>query len=203
MIVIACNTATTAGIDLYRKQFPEIPIIGVVPVIKTAQSLTKTNSFAVLSTSSTAKSAYQKNLIRIFASRCTVFSLGNSQLVAMIEEGKKDTNEVRSLLERILKPLAKKNIDVLVLGCTHFPFLRFVIQDILGPGVAVLDSGDAVARHVKHILEQEQGLSDAGKQPVYSFFTTGDVKKVSAVASDLLGMAIVVQKASGYAYPSY
>jgi len=192
MLVIACNTATVAGIDYFRSQFPVLPIIGVVPVIKTASERSIRKEFAVLSTELTAKSEYQNKLIQNFASDCTVHSLGNTELVELIESGKRDSPRVRKILEELLTPL-KEHIDVVVLGCTHFPFLRPIIQDVVGKNIAVLDSGEAVARHVKHILNHENILSDKGK-PSYQFFTTGDGKKVRNVFSDLIGAPVEVIK---------
>jgi len=197
MIVVACNTATVSGIGYFRGKFPGIPIVGVVPVVKTAVNLSKARRFGVLSTERTAKSAYQHHLITTFASDCEVFSVGNTELVRMVEDGRKDSEQVRATLTDILQPLMRKKIDVLVLGCTHFPFLRPVIQEIVGPHVLILDSGEAVARHVRHILEKEDILSDAGK-PLYRFFTTGDPGKVSRVASALLATPIAVKKAPGF-----
>jgi len=193
VVVIACNTATVSGIDYFRKQFPDIPIVGVVPVVKTAASLSKTKKFGILATELTAKSVYQQRLISSFASDCEVFSVGNTDLVTMIENGQKDSNNVKELLERFLIPLTDKKIDVLVLGCTHFPFLRSVIQKIAGSHVLILDSGEAVGRQVNHILEHEE-IQTPDKKPLYHFYTTGNAQKVTAVACTLLETPIVVKK---------
>lgn len=197
LVVVACNAATVAGIDMYRNMFPNIPIIGVVPVVKTAATLSRTKRFAVLSTPSTARSVYQKHLIKMFAISCKVFSVGNSLLVKLVEEGKTDTPHIRRILKRILQPLLKEHIDVLVLGCTHFPFLKPVIEEIVGPDVMVLDSGQAVARHVKRILEHER-ITALGKNSMHSFFTSGDPENVSKVTSRLLGRPIVVERVASY-----
>jgi len=194
IIVIACNAATVSGIDYFRKQFQDIPIVGVVPVVKTAADKTKTGKFAVLSTLYTAKSQYQKKLISTFAPGCCVYSLGNTELIRLIEEGRKDSPEVALLLENVLRPVLAKHIDVLALGCTHFPFLRIFIENIVGKSVMVLDSGQAVARQVKHILEHE-GMFSLQITPEYQFFTTGDPTYVTNVASQLLGSPIVVEQA--------
>jgi len=194
VIVIACNAATVSGIDYFRKQFPDVPIVGVVPVVKTAAEKTKTGRFAVLSTVYTAKSQYQKKIISTFAPHCHVFSVGNTELVRLIEEGKKDSPEVTLLLENVLRPVLAKNIDIVALGCTHFPFLRLLIEKIVGKSVMVLDSGHAVARQVKHILEHE-GMFSLQTTPGYHFFTTGDPTNVTNVASQLLGSPIVVEQA--------
>ena len=197
MIVIACNTATVTGIDYFRKAFPDIPIVGVVPVIKTGAEKSNMKKFAVLSTERTAKSVYQQHLISSFANDCAVFSVGNTDLVSLIENGKKDSKEVKTLLEKVLIPLTDKKIDVLVLGCTHFPFLRTAIQKIVGPQILVLDSGDAVARQVKHILGHED-IQSSVKKPLYQFFTTGNPQNVSMVASHLLQKAIVFTRVLGF-----
>ena len=194
MIVIACNTATVSGIEYFRKIFPDVPIVGVVPVVKTAASQSKVKKFGILSTELTAKSPYQQHLIASFASDCEVFSVGNTELVRMIENGQKDSRQMTELLETMLHPLIEKKIDVLVLGCTHFPFVRMAIQSIIGSNVLILDSGEAVGRHVKYILEHEE-IQASTKIPTYQFFTTGDAQKVSEVASHLLESPIVVKKA--------
>jgi len=195
LIVIACNTATVSGIDYFRKKFPHVPIVGVVPVVKTAAFVSRTKKFGILSTELTAKSAYQQDLITTFASDCEVYSVGNTDLVTMIENGQKDSEQVKKYLETILIPLIQKKIDVLVLGCTHFPFLRSHIQNIMGNDVLILDSGEAVARQVKYILEYE-GIQSGGVYSLHQFFTTGDAQKVTAVASNLVETPIVVKKVS-------
>lgn len=194
LIVIACNTATVAAIDSFRRFFPNIPIVGVVPVVKTASEVSKKKTFAVLSTEFTSKSPYQQTLIHTFAPDCTVYSVGDTKLVKAIENGKKDETQVKTLLHTYLDPLIVKGIDVLVLGCTHFPFLKNTIEDIVGSHVLVLDSGNAVSRHVKHILDHE-GISSLHTHPTYEFFTTGDGKKATDIMSNLLGRGIVVKTA--------
>lgn len=185
LVVLACNTATVAGIEEYRKSHKQFPIIGVVPVIKTAAEVSKTRRFAVLSTESTARSKYQKDLIRRFASDCNVFNVGCPNLVTTVERGKTNTRSIRQELEEILLPLTRRGIDVLALGCTHYFFLREIISDIVGPRVSVLDSSGAVARHVHSILQKNMILSD-GNSPSYRFLTTGSAPAVSPIASILL-----------------
>lgn len=193
LIVVACNTATIAGITYYRKKYPQIPIIGVVPVVKTAAEISKTRKFAVFSTVSTAKSSYQKKLISQFAGDCTVYSIGNSTMIELIEKGKHETEEMTAILQRILSPVIKKKIDVLVLGCTHFPFVIPCIKKIIGNLITILDSGHAVARHVKRILEANKTMVCQKDKAMYHFYTTGESDHVSAVASLLVGRPVVVE----------
>ncbi len=188
LIVVACNTATVAGIDTYRTWFPAVPIIGVVPVVKTAASITKTKHVAVISTPYTAASSYQKWLIRSFANGCTVENIGVLDLAALIEQGKTGGRGT-AILHRYLDPIMKKNIDVLALGCTHYPFIKETIQTIVGKGVAVIDSGGAVARHTARILDANKLRGREGK-PYTVFYTTGDAKNVTRIASKLIGEPI-------------
>ncbi len=192
MCVVACNTATVAGIDWYRKQFPSFPIVGVVPVIKTAAALTKTNHIMVLSTLFTAKSAYQKKLIQTFASDKTVFSVGSTRLVSLIESSKNTRKEIDEELKKIRTPHLSYPIDVVVLGCTHYPFVKDQIHQLFGHAVSVIDSGDAVARHVARILTNIGGVNTQHKA-THIFFTTGDAAMVSAVVSKLLNQPTVVE----------
>jgi len=184
LIVVACNTATVAGIDVYRRWFPTVPIIGVVPVVKTAATITKTKHIAVISTPYTAASRYQKWLIQSFANGCTVENIGVPDLAAIIEQGKTGGRGT-AILHRYLDPITKKNIDVIALGCTHYPFIKETIQTIVGKGVAVIDSGGAVARHAARILDAN-GLRVLGSKPYTEFYTTGDAKHVSRVAAKLM-----------------
>ncbi len=185
IIIIACNTATVAGISYYREAYPHVPIIGVVPVIKTAALMTKKKAFIVLSTEFTAKSEYQKKLIRLFASDCTVHNIGCADLVERVEHGDTESHQIIKKLKKILQHVSSKNVDVLVLGCTHFPFLRSSIRAIVGSGVEVIDSAPAVARHTKRVLTHNNALNRSISVHD-NFITTGDAVFVSKVASKLL-----------------
>ncbi len=191
LCIIACNTATVAGIDWYRKQFPTLPIVGVVPVIKTAAQATKTNTICILSTEFTAKSRYVKKLIAKFAPTASVFSLGSSKLVSYIESEKQDRGKIEKELCRMCSSVAEKPVDVVVLGCTHFPFIRNEVARQFGRSVLILDSAGAVARQTERII-RTNGIASSSA-PVYAFFTTGNAKRVSYVMSRLLGRDIVVE----------
>lgn len=189
LIVIACNTATVAAIDITRITFPDVPIVGVVPVIKTAAAVTKTGKFAVLSTSYTANSMYQRKLIQAHAQDCQVMSIPCPTLVTYVEKGDVSSQAMRKDLTRILEPVLHSDIDTVVLGCTHFPFLTESIQRVLGSTIRLLDSGGAVARQVVRVLEQNKALATKSN-PVYYYVTTGNAMKVSGVATKLLGESI-------------
>lgn len=181
-VVAACNTATVYTIDEMRKKF-KFPIIGTVPVVKTIASISKTKKTAVFSTPATAKSVYLKELIDKFAKGVEVKTVGGSNLEELVEEGKIDSEETRSILKKHLLPLVERGVDAIALGCTHYPFLREEIEKIVGNGVSIVDSGGAVARRVKEVLTKENLLSQTKGIDVY--YTTGEAVKFSLVASKL------------------
>lgn len=220
LIVIACNTSTVSGIEYYRKQLPNVPIIGVVPVVKTASVITKNNRIAILSTLATAKSKYQEALIKKFCPdykvvnlTSTTFSLptmnyelntklllniGCPNLVSFIENGITTGEKIEQELTTILKPVIDARCDTLVLGCTHYPFLKKTIQQLLSSKIknlkskiSILDSSGAVARQTKRILSQNHMLN-AQKIEFSSgeFFTTGNPRKFTAVINKLIRLKV-------------
>jgi len=188
-IVVACNTITVSCIDKLRLDFPHVPIIGTVPVIKTAGEITRNGRIGILSTTKTADSSYQKDLIKKFADGHSVLNIGTDELVPLIEHGEVDGDAMESLLRKVLAPMQKEGIDTLALGCTHFPFVEKEIQKILGDNVQILDSGAAIARQVKRVLEQKHTLSEE-RTPAHAFYTTAESTRIDRIAKKLLGITI-------------
>lgn len=180
-IIVACNTATVYAIDYLRSKF-DIPIIGIVPVVKTAAKKTKIGRIGILSTVATAESDYKKELIKKFANGLKVFNIGTDKIVPFIERGEVDSNKLIATLKEVLKQFT--SIDVLALGCSHYPFLRQEIQKILGPKILILDSGPACARQVKRVLENNKMLSN--KKGAIKFFTTENPWDFRRVAEKLI-----------------
>jgi glutamate racemase len=185
MIVVACNTATVHAIGYLRETFPEVPFVGVVPVVKTLSRHTKTGTIAVLSTPATSKSPYLAGLIQEFAPDMRVVNVGCDGLENAIESGQVRTRSTTALLERHLAPVLNSDADVVGLGCTHYPFLRSRIKSILGPGVRLYDPSRPVARRVRQLLEQRDALA-ANPKPSFRFYTTGEAAVFNSVASKLL-----------------
>ncbi len=192
LIVVACNTITVSALELLRKDYPDIPIIGTVPVVKTAAEKTRNNHIGILSTLQTAKSEYQENLIKKYAHNVTVTNIGCDKLVPLIELGIIDGEKVESALSEDVAVFKNNNIDTLALGCTHYPFIKPTIQKLLGENVMILDSGAAIARHVQRIIEHNGIKNDIGNVQ-QSFYTTGDQHTFSKVAKKLLGSTIQVE----------
>lgn len=176
IIVVACNTATTSGIDYYRKKIKAC-IIGVVPVVKTAAQMTTKKRIAVLATKYTVQSLYLDDLIKKFAPKIKVKKIACEGWVSAIEKNK--VND--SLLKKCLKNISGE--DVVVLGCTHFTLIKGHIQRLLGPDVKVISSNDAVARHVMRVGMKYNLLSKKIRKPKYIFLCSNNkqnyIKKIS------------------------
>lgn len=185
MIIVACNTATCYAIEELRKAFAA-PIIGVVPAIKPAAEATRTNRIALIATPATAKSDFVTALIERFAQGIEVSRIGCAGLEDVVETGSLDSPQSLSLLVKYVASLKERRIDQLVLGCTHYPFLKTQIGALLGPGVALVDSGAAVARHAKAVLMEKNLESDA-REGDDEYITNKDAETFSRVASRLLG----------------
>ncbi len=192
LVIVACNSGTVAGISEYRALFPGVPIIGVVPVVKLAAEVSKKKSFAVLSTPFTAASQYQKKLINLYAPACKVYNIGCPDLVHAVEAGVNDLKHVQRIVCTHLTPEVRSSIDVLALGCTHYPFLRPVLASIVGSKVVILDSGDAVARQVQRVLVANKLLRSHGSSALEVYTTEQSVSQQN-IASSLLQHTIKIQ----------
>jgi glutamate racemase len=190
LIVAACNTATVHAIAHLRETFPDVPFVGVVPVVKTLARLTRTGTIAVLSTPSTSRSPYLAGLVEEFAPGKQVLNIGCDGLEDLIESGEVRTRRTTALLERHLAPVRESRADVVGLGCTHYPFLRRRIKRMLGPGVRVYDPSRPVARRVRQLLAQRDAFAGGSEPPSYSFYTTGDPELFGSVAGKLLRMPV-------------
>lgn len=175
MIIVACNTATTNAIDYLRLHYP-VPFIGIEPAIKPAALHTKTKKVGVLATKGTLSSSLFHNTSKLFAEGITVLEQEGKGLVELIEAGKIQSIEMNKLLQGFLQPMLEQHIDCLVLGCTHYPYLIPVLKDILPQNITIIDSGEAVARQSKAILERNNLLSAATDQPKYIFHTNANVE---------------------------
>lgn len=171
-IVVACNTATVATVKLLRERF-DIPVVGLEPAVKPAAAVTRSGVIGVLATTHTLESEQFGRLLERHAASLKVIGEACPGWVDAVEQGRLDGPETEALVERHVRPLLAGGADTLVLGCTHYPFLRTVIERIAGPAVAVLDTGEPVAHQLCRRLT-EQGLLAADGIPRHRFFTSGD-----------------------------
>ncbi len=189
-IVLACNAANTAALHYLRAQFPDLPIIGMEPAVKPAAERTRTGSIGVLTTQTTAQGALYANVLTRFADGVRVITQICPQLVWLVEQGAPEDEAARRSVAECLAPLQAANVDHIVLGCTHFPFLIPHMQAILGESISLVDPAPAVARQVRRVLEAREALSEAASQGEAHFFTSGAPEQFSRVASRLLGTPI-------------
>lgn len=159
IIVVACNTATTNAIQVLRAKY-DVPFIGIEPAIKPAGLVTKTQRIGILATQGTLNSElFEKTSGKLDPTIEIVEQVGEG-LVDLIEMGRINSDEMNQLLHQYLEPMLKKNIDALVLGCTHYPYLIPQIKSIVGNQIKIIDSGEAVARQTKNILQQYNLLQE-------------------------------------------
>lgn len=170
LIVVACNTASTNAVATLRKNY-DIPFIRVQPAIKPAALQSKTNVVGILATEGTLKSELLFETSQKYAQGVKVIEQIGDGLVSLIESGKLHSKEMTFLLQKYMKPMIKNNIDQLVLGCTHYPFLRPQLQKILGHKITILDSGEAIARQTKVILEQENLINNSSGIKIQQFYS--------------------------------
>ncbi len=170
LVVVACNTASTNAVKYLREHY-EVPIIRVQPAIKPAALNSKTKVVGMLATKGTLESELLFETAQRFASGVKVVEQVGEGLVSLIEEGEMESPEMTRLLKKYVEPMLEQNIDQLVLGCTHYPFLTEQIREITGEDVQIIDSGEAIARQTRVILQQEGLLNEnpeEGKRVFYS-----------------------------------
>ena len=157
LIVVACNTATTQIIQQLRNQF-SIPFVGIEPAVKPAAQRTQVGKIGVLATQGTLNSElFHKNVAQNTAG-IEVFTQVGKGLVAMVENGNLNHPQAKELLTSYLTPMIEQGIDQLVLGCTHYPFLQPIIEQIVPSSINIIDNSKAVALQVKHLLKENNSL---------------------------------------------
>lgn len=186
MIVVACNTASMVALETLRTEFPTTPFIGVEPAIKLASLYTKSRKVGVLATGVTLSGERFISLLERFAENLMVLTQPCPGLVEKVEAGEVESAETEQLLRRCLLPLMERGVDVVVLGCTHFPFLRPLVEKIVGKGVVVVDTGAPVARQTNRVLVQ-MGLISSQKKGREWFYTSGHPERVEPVIKRLWG----------------
>ena len=178
IIVVACNTATTNAIKELRAQY-DVPFIGIEPAIKPAANNSKTQTIGILATKGTLSSELFNKAVEIYQDTVIVEQVGHG-LVQLIEEGEINSPEMDRLLHSYLEPMIEANIDYLVLGCSHYPYLIPQIEKILPNHIKIIDSGEAVARQTHKVLKDQVGLA-SGNNANNRFYTNADPKVLSDI----------------------
>lgn len=184
-LAIPCNTATAAAINTLRERYPDLPIVGIEPAVKPAAQLTRSGIIGVLATTGTLNSPRFRTLAQREAPHTRILHQPCPQWVLAVERGVTGGSEARAMVEPPVRHLLDQGADVLVLGCTHFPFLLDVIRDCAGPGIPVLETGQAVARQLERLLV-EGGCASSGGPGQCELLTSGEPALLHDIGSRLL-----------------
>lgn len=188
LIVVACNTASAAALTYLREQFPDVAFVGMEPAVKPAAEATKTGKVGVLATPATFQGALYASVVERFGADVELFQNTCPGLVGQIEKGELDSNATRLILEEALFPMLEKNIDTVVLGCTHYPFVIPLIEQIVGRNVRVIDPAPSVAKQAKRLLEAGGMLNQMKAEMGVHFCTSGDPASMKSLLPLFLGI---------------
>jgi glutamate racemase len=195
LIVVACNTASAAALRSLRERFPDTPFVGMEPALKPAAERTRTGHVGVIATNATFQGELFASLIDRFAAGVTVHTQACPALVPLVEAGELSSERARAALAGYLAPLLDAGIDELVLGCTHYPFLRPLIDQVAGTGVEIVDPAPAVARQAVRVLEGHGWLAGGGQAAAHRFFTCGDPARFRLALQTLVGLDAEIEPA--------
>jgi glutamate racemase len=191
VLVVACNTASGAALEALRERLA-IPVIGLEPALKPAVRESKARRVGVMATRGTIGSARFQRLVDNYAGGVQVVRDPCPGLADLVEEGVLAGPELDARMEDYVAPLREAGVDTVVLGCTHYVFVRDAIQQALGPEVRLLDSGEAIARRTRQILAEQAALERSGTGSL-RFLTTGDPLEVAPVVMRLWGEPLTVE----------
>jgi len=182
LIVVACNTASAAALSYLREKFRGVPFVGMEPAVKPAVEQTQSGVVGVLATQATFQGTLYASVVARFGKGVKVLQDTCAGLVSQIEAGALHSAETRAILENALHPMLAQGIDAVVLGCTHYPFVTPIIQEIAGPGVRIIDPAPAVARQTQRLLDQYHLHNPDGTlHPPIRFLTTGNPENLRQV----------------------
>jgi len=188
LIVVACNAASAAALKSLREGFPDVPFVGMEPAVKPAAEGTRSGVVGVLATPATFQGELYASVVERFASGVRLLQHPCPGLVQEIEAGRTASDRTRQILTEAIQPMLDEGIDTIVLGCTHYPFVIPMIEEIAGPGVRVIDPAPAVARQTRRLLETNGWLTPScDTQPAVRYFTSGDPAAMQALLPVLIG----------------
>ena len=187
IVVVACNTASAAALKYLREKFSDVQFVGMEPAVKPAAEHTQTGKVGVLATPATFQGALYASVVERFANGVELFQNTCNGLVQQIEQGDLAGDETRTILENALLPMMEKNIDTVVLGCTHYPFVIPLIQRIVGENVRVIDPAPSVAKQVRRLLEAGGMKSPSSMRGNVTLCTSGDPASLRSMLPVLLG----------------
>jgi glutamate racemase len=193
LVVVACNSATAAALPALREELAgRVPVVGVVePEARVAAATTRSGRVGLLATPATvASGAYDRALAEASAGRATLHAVATAELAPLIQEGGEIDERTVAAVERACAPLLDADVDTVILGCTHYPLVRPVIQRRLGRGVEIVTSGEAIVEEVERQLTAAGTAAEAGRRGSYRFLATGDVDEFRRLGTRFLQLPI-------------
>ena len=185
-VVVACNTATGIAVDALRAGY-DVPIVAIEPAVKPAAAQTRSGVVGVLATTQTLAGQKFAKLVNTHAGDVEVLTQACPGLVEKVESAELESDATRALVGQYLQPLLERGADTIVLGCTHYPFVRDLIRDVAGPSVTVIDSAVPVARELRRRLQASELLAPETRRGSERFWTTGSPDRVRSVIAQLWG----------------
>jgi len=187
MIVIACNTATAVALNEIQAMV-DIPVVGVIkPGARAAIHTSKTGKIGVIGTEGTIRSKAYVHALQERSPSAEVISLACPEFVPLVEAGNFNSEETWSIVRKTLAPLKAHQLDCLILGCTHYPFLAPLIEEVVGGSVQLINSAEETAREINSILTYRGSLvNENTDMPIHRFFCSGDPKLFGTIASEWL-----------------
>ena len=202
IIVVACNTASAAALTYLRETFPDVPFVGMEPAVKPAAEHTRTGKVGVMATAGTFGSERYADLMQRFARDVVVFEDPCLGPVDLIDAGNTTGAETEQLLTRVLHPMLAQGVDSLVLGCTHYPFVRPLIEQVIAAApvkpataVTIIDPAPAVARQTRRVMQQRDLLSPVTSPGTLRLFTSGSDAHMADLVAHLWGQQVAVETA--------
>jgi glutamate racemase len=189
LIAIPCNTATTNAIDYLRLHY-DIPIIGIEPAIKPAALQSDTKKIGILATKGTLSSNLFKITQEKFTQDIDIIEVVGTGIVELIEAGKIDTDAMRQLLIRITQPFMISGIDYLVLGCSHYPYIKHILEELLPKNVRIIDSGTAVARQTLAVLQQYNILNESSELGMHQLFSNAHISTLQQLTGSVKNASV-------------
>lgn len=186
-IVVACNTASAAALYPLRLRFPQIPIVGMEPAVKPAAQASHSGKIAVLATRGTLNGELFARTRAAYAQDVEVLVVHPRKWVERVERGEIDSPRIQASVRRVLEPLLDAGVDEIALGCTHYPFLLPLLEQIAGGRARIIDPSDAVARQTARVLEQRHLLNPQHALGSCILYTGGSRRAFAATVAKLLG----------------
>lgn len=185
-IVVACNTATSAAASELRKVYKEVPIIGIEPAVKPAVELHRNGDVIIMATPFTLSHLKFKKLMYMYRQDASIYPMPCAGLVEFIEKGDLNSNNVKKYLEDKFKEYENKDIAAIVLGCTHYPFIKETLSEVVGGDIPIIDGGEGTARELKRKLEDMDLISDSKTKGEIEIYNSTGKEEIISLSKKLL-----------------